>query len=205
MSADSDPPSQGPHPPGRAPEARHHIGEDAGLGEPNAGNTDTLDTDAADTETADAGQSGLLDDTNRAIIDSLQGDGRRPYGAIAEQVGLSEAAVRRRVQRLRETGVIQIVAVTDPRQLGFHRQAMVGIRVEGDVRAVAAKVGALAEVSYAVTCAGSFDVLAELVCENDERLMDLLNDSIRSIPGVRSTETFLYLKPAKQTYSWGTR
>jgi Lrp/AsnC family transcriptional regulator for asnA, asnC and gidA len=149
--------------------------------------------------------SGLLDDANRAIIEALQRDGRRAYGAIANEVGLSEAAVRRRVQRLRENGIIQIVAVTDPLQLGFHRQAMVGIRVEGDVRQVAAKVSALEEVDYVVMCAGSFDLLAEVVCEDDDRLLHLLNDSIRSIPGIRSTETFLYLKLAKQTYTWGTR
>jgi Lrp/AsnC family transcriptional regulator for asnA, asnC and gidA len=100
---------------------------------------------------------------------------------------------------------MQIVAVTDPLQLGFTRQAMVGISVEGDVRSVAEKLSALAEVDYVVMCAGSFDLLAEIVCEDDERLLHVLNDSVRSIPGVRATETFLYLKLAKQTYSWGTR
>jgi Lrp/AsnC family transcriptional regulator for asnA, asnC and gidA len=155
----------------------------------------------------DASQSAgnLLDPPNRAIIEALQRDGRQPYGAIAEEVGLSEAAVRRRVQRLREAGIMQIVAVTDPLQLGFTRQAMVGICVEGDVRQVADKLTALSEVDYVVMCAGSFDLLAEVVCEDDERLLHLLNESVRTIPGVRSTETFLYLKLAKQTYSWGTR
>jgi Lrp/AsnC family transcriptional regulator, regulator for asnA, asnC and gidA len=147
----------------------------------------------------------LLDAPNRAIIEALQRDGRQPYGAIAEEVGLSEAAVRRRVQRLREAGIMQIVAVTDPLQLGFTRQAMVGISVEGDVRLVADKLSALNEVDYVVMCAGSFDLLAEIVCEDDERLLQVLNDSVRSIPGVRATETFLYLKLAKQTYTWGTR
>src|SRR6516165_1922597 len=99
----------------------------------------------------------LLDVPNRAIIEALQRDGRQPYGAIAEEVGLSEAAVRRRVQRLREAGIMQIVAVTDPLQLGFTRQAMVGISVEGDVRQVAEKLSALAEVDYVVMCARSFD------------------------------------------------
>jgi Lrp/AsnC family transcriptional regulator, regulator for asnA, asnC and gidA len=149
--------------------------------------------------------SSMLDAANRAIIEALQKDGRRPYGAIAEEVGLSEAAVRRRVQRLRESGVIQIVAVTDPLQLGFTRQALVGIQVEGDVRQIAAKIVAIPEVDYVVMCAGSFDLLAEVVCEDDDSLLKLLNDSVRSIPGVRSTETFLYLKLAKQTYTWGTR
>ncbi|HWD55981.1 MAG TPA: Lrp/AsnC family transcriptional regulator [Acidimicrobiales bacterium] len=147
----------------------------------------------------------LLDGPNRAIIEALQRDGRQPYGAIAEAVGLSEAAVRRRVQRLRESGIMQIVAVTDPLQLGFTRQAMIGISVEGDVRRVAEKLSALPEVDYVVMCAGSFDVLIEIVCEDDERLLHVLNDSVRSIPGVRSTETFMYLKLAKQTYTWGTR
>ncbi len=147
----------------------------------------------------------LLDAPNRAIIEALQRDGRQPYGAIAEAVGLSEAAVRRRVQRLRESGIMQIVAVTDPLQLGFTRQAMIGISVEGDARRVAEKLSAMVEVDYVVMCAGSFDILAEIVCEDDERLLHVLNDSVRSIPGVRSTETFLYLKLAKQTYTWGTR
>jgi Lrp/AsnC family transcriptional regulator, regulator for asnA, asnC and gidA len=149
--------------------------------------------------------TGFLDAPNRAIIEALQHDGRRPYGAIAGDVGLSEAAVRRRVQRLREAKVIDIVAVTDPLQLGFHRQAMVGINTEGDVRAIAEEIAAIEAVDYVVICAGSFDLLAELVCEDDETLVNLLNGVIRAIPGVRSTETFLYLKLAKQTYNWGTR
>ena len=155
----------------------------------------------------DAGQasSTLLDAPNRAIIEALQRDGRQPYGSIAEAVGLSEAAVRRRVQRLRESGIMQIVAVTDPLQLGFTRQAMIGVSVEGDVRRVAEKLTSLPEVDYVVMCAGSFDILVEIVCEDDERLLQVLNDSVRCIPGVRATETFLYLKLAKQTYTWGTR
>ena len=125
----------------------------------------------------------VLDAANRAIIEALQRDGRQPYGTIAQTVGLSEAAVRRRVQRLRETGVLQIVAVTDPLQLGFTRQAMIGLTVEGDVRVVADKLVALPEVDYVVMCAGSFDLLAEIVCEDDDRLLHVLNDSVRSIPG----------------------
>ena len=160
----------------------------------------------ADAQPDAAGASGtLLDGPNRSIIEALQRDGRQPYGAIAEEVGLSEAAVRRRVQRLRESGIMQIVAVTDPLQLGFTRQAMIGVSVEGDVRGVAEKLSALSEVDYVVMCAGSFDLLVEIVCEDDERLLQVLNDSVRSVPGVRATETFLYLKLAKQTYTWGTR
>lgn len=151
------------------------------------------------------GAAEVFDDATRAIILALQRDGRRPYGAIGEEVGLSEAAVRRRVQRLQETGVMQIVAVTNPLQLGFLRQAMIGLRVEGDVRLVADKLTQLDEVEYVVNCAGSFDLLVEVVCADDDALFTLINDGIRSIPGVRSTESFVYLSVTKETYSWGTR
>jgi Lrp/AsnC family transcriptional regulator, regulator for asnA, asnC and gidA len=150
-------------------------------------------------------EESILDAHDRAIIESLQRDGRRPYAEIAKGIGLSESAVRRRVQQLRDTGVVQIVAVTDPLQLGFNRQALVGIKVEGDVREVAAQLVPVREVDYVVMCAGSYDLLVELVCENDDHLLHVLNDSVRTIPGVRTTETFLYLKLAKQTYSWETR
>jgi Lrp/AsnC family transcriptional regulator, regulator for asnA, asnC and gidA len=147
----------------------------------------------------------LLDEANRAIIEQLQADGRRSYAAIATAVGLSEAAVRQRVQRLLDSGVMQIVAVTDPLQLGFTRQAMVGVRADGDLGEVADKLAALPEVDYVVVTAGSFDLLVEVVCNNDAHLLSLLNNSIRAVPGVRDSETFVYLKLAKQTYTWGTR
>jgi Lrp/AsnC family transcriptional regulator for asnA, asnC and gidA len=149
--------------------------------------------------------SATLDEVDRKIIGLLQRDGRRPYGAIAENVGLSEAAVRRRVQRLRDAGVMQIVAITDPLQLGYGREALVGIRVHGDVRLVADKIASIEEANYVVMTAGSFDIIAELIAVDDDALVHLLNDSIRSIPGVTEVETFLYLKLNKQTYTWGTK
>src|SRR3954465_7786247 len=147
----------------------------------------------------------LLDDVSLRIIRELQQDGRRPYTTIAKTVGLSEAAVRQRVQRLLDAGVMQVVAVTDPMQVGFAPQAMIGVNPEGDLGDVADKLSALPEVDYVVITAGSFDILVEVVCEDDEHLLSLLNDSIRSVPGVQNTETFVYLRLAKQTYTWGTR
>jgi Lrp/AsnC family transcriptional regulator for asnA, asnC and gidA len=155
--------------------------------------------------TAPTAPSALLDDVGRAIVEQLQQDGRRSYATIAKAVGLSEAAVRQRVQRLLDAGVIQIVAVSDPLQLGFTRQAMIGVRADGDLRTVADKLAALDEVDYVVITAGSFDLLVEVVCGDDEQLLSLLNDSIRSVTGVRDTETFVYLRLVKQTYTWGTR
>ena len=141
----------------------------------------------------------------KAIIEALQEDGRLPYTRLAGTVGLSEAAVRQRVQRLVESGVVQIVAVTDPMTLGFHRTAMIGLKVEGDLRVVADAIASIPEVSYVVVVSGSFDLLMEVVCEDDDHLLALLNDKVRAIPGVRSTETFTYLRLFKQTYAWGTR
>jgi Lrp/AsnC family transcriptional regulator for asnA, asnC and gidA len=148
---------------------------------------------------------GGLDAIDRQIISQLQIDGRRAYGTIADEVGLSEAAVRRRVQRMRETGVMQIVAITDPLQLGYGREALIGIRVQGDVRLVADKIASIEEANYVVMTAGSFDIIAELIAVDDDALVHLLNDSIRSIPGVTEVETFLYLKLSKQTYAWGAK
>ncbi|MCM3656660.1 Lrp/AsnC family transcriptional regulator [Agromyces mediolanus] len=145
-----------------------------------------------------------LDDVSKAIIEQLQTDGRRSYADIGKAVGLSEAAVRQRVQRLQEAGVMQIVAVTDPMQLGFTRQAMIGIRAEGDTRLLAEQLSSIPEIDYVVLTAGSFDLLAEVVCENDEELIDLLNARIRSLDGVQQTETFVYLRLQKQHYNWGT-
>jgi len=146
-----------------------------------------------------------LDDVSKAIIEQLQTDGRRSYAEIGKAVGLSEAAVRQRVQKLTDSGVMQIVAVTDPMQLGFYRQAMIGVRVTGDTTRVAEALSSISAVDYVVLTAGSFDILAEIVCENDDQLIDLLNKEIRRIDGVQSTETFVYLRLQKQFYNWGTR
>ncbi|WP_433171121.1 Lrp/AsnC family transcriptional regulator [Actinoallomurus sp. CA-150999] len=150
-------------------------------------------------------RGGELDEVSKAIIEQLQQDGRRPYGAIGKVVGLSEAAVRQRVQRLVSSGVIQIVAVTDPKEVGFTRQAMIGIKTAGDPEPVADALAAMDEVDYVVITAGSFDLIAEVVCESDERLLALVTKNIRGIDGVVSTETFVYLKLRKQTYAWGVR
>ena len=151
------------------------------------------------------GPSGLVpDDISKQIIEQLQEDGRRSYAAIGKAIGLSEAAVRQRVQRLQDSGVIQIVAVTDPLTLGFHRQAMIAIKTDGDLEKVADQLAEMDEIDYVVISAGSFDVLAEVVCEDDDHLLEILS-RVRAVPFVTSTETFVYLKLRKQTYSWGTR
>ncbi|CAO5182589.1 Lrp/AsnC family transcriptional regulator, regulator for asnA, asnC and gidA [Frankia sp. AiPs1] len=147
---------------------------------------------------------GLVDDVNRAIIEQLQADGRRSYAAMAAAVGLSEAAVRQRVQRLLDAGVMRIAAVTDPLRMGFHREAMVGVRVSGDARVVAAQIAELPEVGYVVLTAGAFDLLVELVAQDDEHLLEVINSSIRTMAQVITAETFVYLRQVKHTHAGGT-
>jgi len=146
----------------------------------------------------------VLDDISKRIIEQLQADGRQSYAAIGKAVGLSEAAVRQRVQRLQEAGVMQIVAVTDPLTLGFRRQAMIGLKCDGDLEKVADDLAAMEEIDYVVITAGSFDLLLEVVCEDDDHLLEILS-RVRGVPSVTSTETLVYLKLRKQTYTWGTR
>ena len=145
-----------------------------------------------------------LDATAKRIIELLQEDGRISYAAIAKAVGLSEAAARARVQKLLDSDVMQVVAVTDPTQVGFTRQAMIGVRTEGDPMKVGDRLAEVPEVDYVVTTAGSFDLLVEVVCEDDPHLLDVIRQ-VRELEGVVSSETFVYLKLNKQHYNWGTR
>jgi Lrp/AsnC family transcriptional regulator for asnA, asnC and gidA len=145
-----------------------------------------------------------LDDVARAIIEQLQEDGRRPYASIGKAVGLSEAAVRQRVQKLIDANVMQIVAVTDPLQTGFHREALIGVNADGDLDQVATALAEIDEVDYLVITAGSFDIICEVLAVDDDHLLTIMA-RIRAVPGVHRSESFVYLRLKKQTYNWGAR
>jgi Lrp/AsnC family transcriptional regulator for asnA, asnC and gidA len=147
----------------------------------------------------------VLDEIDKAIIRELQVDGRMSFAQLGPRVGLSQAAARQRVNRLMDSSAMQVVAVTDPLMVGFEVQAMVGVCADGDVRSVSEKIAQIEEVDYVVVTAGRFDLLVEVVCENNEQLLTLVNEGVRSVHGVRSTELFTYLHLEKQSYSWGTR
>jgi Lrp/AsnC family transcriptional regulator for asnA, asnC and gidA len=147
-----------------------------------------------------------VSDLDKRIIEHLQADGRRPFTQIAADLGVSEAAVRARTNRLIERGILQVVGVTDPLKLGFHQMAMIGIRCESDqLVTVAEQIAEMPEVDYVVITAGTYDLLIETVCEDNEALLRFLTEKLRAIEGVRETETFVYLRMVKQTYQWGTR
>ena len=143
---------------------------------------------------------------DKRIIEHLQADGRRPFTQIAADLGVSEAAVRARTNRLVERGVLQVVGVTDPLRLGFQQMAMIGVKCEAErLMAVAEEIASFPEVDYVVVTAGSYDLLVETVAEDNEALLRFLADRLRRVEGVRETETFVYLRMVKQTYQWGTR
>ncbi|HJW21271.1 MAG TPA: Lrp/AsnC family transcriptional regulator [Candidatus Limnocylindrales bacterium] len=146
-----------------------------------------------------------LSPLDKRVIEHLQQDGRRPFTQIAADLGVSEAAVRARTNRLVDRGILQIVGVADPEALGF-QQALIGIRCEpGRLLDVAEALASMAEVDYVVVTTGRFDVLIEAVAEDNEALLHFLADRLQRVDGVRDTETFSYLRLVKQTYQFGTR
>jgi Lrp/AsnC family transcriptional regulator for asnA, asnC and gidA len=146
-----------------------------------------------------------LSELDKGIIEHLQQDGRRAFTQIAAALGVSEAAVRARTNRLVERGILQVVGVADPGKLGF-QQALIGVRCEpGRLLEVADALAAMTEVDYVVVTAGRFDILIETVAEDNEGLLQFLNERLQRVDGVRDTETFTYLRLVKQTYQFGTR
>ena len=143
-----------------------------------------------------------LDATDRAIIRQLQTDGRASYADIGASVGLSPPAVRQRMQRLMDSELLQVVAVTDPLKLGLPVMAMVGIEVDGDIRKVADAVGSIDEVIYQVLTSGSFDIFAEVVCADMDQLFEVVNDRLKRIDGVRATESFVYFDIHTHRFNW---
>jgi len=144
-----------------------------------------------------------LDETSWRIVAQLQQDGRRAYAAIGHAVGLSEAAVRQRVHRLVDSGLVRIAAVVDPARVGFTRQATIGVRAEGELHGLADALAAVPEVDRVVLTAGSFDVLVDVVCQDDEHLLRMIDTRIRALPGVRTTETFVHLRGSERLNTWG--
>lgn len=141
-----------------------------------------------------------IDEIDRKIIEALQIDGRRPFTKLAAELGISEASVRQRVANLINTHVMQIVAVTNPVKLGYTLAGMIGIRVSGDrLFEVAEKISAFDEVIYLIICAGSFDLLAEVVCQDNDHLLRFLTEKLYKVEGVQQTETFIYLRVCKDT------
>ena len=155
---------------------------------------------------AQAGRRPVLDDLDKAIIRCLQSDGRRPYARIGRELKVPEATVRQRAERLISRRVVQIVGVTDPLAMGFQQPALIGLKVDAaKLDQIAEKIAALDEVTYLVVTAGRFDLMCEVVCEDNDHLLRVLTEDLAKIGGIRSTETLVELRFVKESYQWGTR
>lgn len=144
-----------------------------------------------------------IDTLDRRIIALLQPDGRRPFSDIASELGVSEGTVRQRYQRLVSTGVLQVVGVADPFKIGFNTMAMIGVNcsIDGDddIHAIAQEIAAFPAVSYAVMSTGAFDLLIEVIAENNEEFVRFLTEQLHQVRGVRRTETFMLLRVYKMS------
>jgi len=146
-----------------------------------------------------------LDDVDRALIEALQRDGRASYADLADLVGLSPAATRLRVQRLLDSGVVQVVGVTNPLALGYPVMAALGVRVERNVRLVADRIAAISGVIYVVFTSGSFDLLVEVLCEDSARLLHVIDDEVRAIEDCPQRQSFTYFGIHTHRFVWGAR
>ena len=153
-----------------------------------------------------AGRRPALDDLDKAIIKCLQQDGRRPYAQIGRELKVPEATVRQRAERLISRGIVQIVGVTDPLAMGFQQPALIGLKVEaGRLEEISQQIGALDEVTYLVVTAGRYDLVCEVVCEDNDHLLRVLTERFAEIKGIKSTETLVELRFVKESYQWGAR
>jgi Lrp/AsnC family transcriptional regulator for asnA, asnC and gidA len=143
-----------------------------------------------------------VDDIDRAILRELQSDGRIPYADLGPKVGLSPSAARQRVQRLIDAKVVQVVGVTDPMSMGGQAMALLGVKVDGDARAVADLLGQRDEVVYSVLTSGGYDLFAEVVCRDPRALLDFINDVVRPVEGVTAVDNFPYFGIHTHRFAW---
>ncbi|SDL35823.1 Lrp/AsnC family transcriptional regulator [Microbacterium azadirachtae] len=146
-----------------------------------------------------------VDDIDHTLLAALQRDGRTGYAELGELVGLTAGGARKRVKRLEDRGILQIVGVTDPLRLGYRTMAMVGIVADGDVDEIATALNEMQDVVYVVLTAGRFDLLVEVIATDPGAVFELINQKIRSIHGVARAETFTYYGIRTHRFEWGTR
>jgi len=145
-----------------------------------------------------------IDKTDRAIVGQLQYDGRMSFTDIAAELNISEGAVRRRVKRLINDGMLQIVGIAEPQLLGWNAAGMIGVNVQaGQIEAVAHQIAQFPEVSYLFMASGGFDLFAEVYCKDMDHFVSFLNKKLQKVPGVQRTETYMILKMFKLSYRWG--
>jgi Lrp/AsnC family transcriptional regulator for asnA, asnC and gidA len=147
------------------------------------------------------GSSDQLDEIDQKIIAILQKDGRVPFAQIAEQLNVSAGMVRVRFNRLAEMGVLRVVAITNPLRMGYQTMALIGIKADGDrLLEIADQIAALDDVIYLIVVSGAYDIIAEIVCRDQNHLLQFLTEKLYKIEGIRESESFMHLKIVKEVY-----
>ena len=142
-----------------------------------------------------------LDEIDQRILDAMRKDGRAAFAQIAAKLKVSPGMIRQRYNRLVETGLLKVVAISNPLQRGFKTMALIGIRTDGNnMLDVADAISKLKEVVYLVVVSGRFDIMAEVICRDHEDLLNFITEKLYAIDGVRESETFMHLKIVKEIY-----
>ena len=142
------------------------------------------------------------DDLNRQIVRLLQDDGRAAYDEIGQKLGVSGGTVRNRVTRMREAGMLRIVAVVDPVAVDYEADAMLGIKTAPGVApsAVAARLDSFPAVVYIMWVSGRFDLLVEVVCDEETELAGFLNQHVHGQPDIAHVEVMTRLRMFKNQF-----
>jgi Lrp/AsnC family transcriptional regulator for asnA, asnC and gidA len=142
-----------------------------------------------------------LDKIDLHIIDALRKDGREAFAQIAEQLNVSPGMIRQRYNRLVDLGYLKVVAVTNPLMMGKRTSALIGIRTDGrKMLEVADRLTKFDEVVYIVAVSGRYDIMIEVFCRDHEDMLRFMTEKLAKVDGVRETETYIYLKIAKEIY-----
>ena len=142
-----------------------------------------------------------VDELDRRMIQLLQRNGRASNARLAREVGVSEGTVRRRLKRLLEEDIIKVVAFPDPEMFGYGTEALVGVQVDPDkTNEVASNLSVLRETSWVSVTTGAFDIFTWVTLPSSVELGTFLNTKVRTVPGVRRTETFVNLQIPKRNY-----
>ena len=143
-----------------------------------------------------------VDAHDRDIIDQLRIDGRKSFGEIGRAIGLSEASVRQRYNRLLSLGIVQVVGMSDAPRLG-EVEAHLSLRIRGvTVESVAHRLAVHPEVQFVGACLGSFELSVDLRCHDIQHLSKFVHETVRQIPGIEHLETSTILEVLKDTDLW---
>lgn len=144
-----------------------------------------------------------VDDVDNKIIAALRQDGRKSNVELGREIGVSEGTIRKRVARLIQEGVMQVIAVANPQKLGYQIEVLIGIHCDiGSVKDIADRLSVMEEVRTTSIASGVYDIIMVALFRNNDELLDFLLNKLSNTPGIRKTETSYLLRTSKRTYDW---